>query len=45
MRVPRHLRATQRTLVQRLERAGRQTKRQKEPNAYQLLQNPELLAL
>lgn len=42
---PRRLRTSLRALVQRLERAGRQTKRQKEPNAYQLLQNPELLAL
>lgn len=34
-----------RALQQRLERAGRQTRRQKEPNAYQLLENPALLAL
>ncbi|NTV65136.1 MAG: transposase [Oscillochloris sp.] len=45
MRSARHLRTTLRALIQRLERAGRQTKRQKEPNAYQLLQNPELLSL
>lgn len=45
MRSARRLRTTLRVLLQRLERAGRQTKRQKEPNAYQLLQDPALLAL
>jgi len=45
MRFARRLRTALRALVRRLEQAGRQTKRQKEPNAYQLLQNPALLAL
>jgi hypothetical protein len=40
---PRRLRAQLRTLVQQLAQAGRQDKRRKEPNAYQLLQDPALL--
>lgn len=45
MRRPRKLCTRLRELQQRLARAGRQTRRQKEPNAYQLLQDPSLLAL
>jgi hypothetical protein len=39
------LRLVLRALQQRLAQAGRQTRRQKEPNAYQLLENPSLLVV
>jgi hypothetical protein len=42
---PRRLQAAIRRLVRQLEQTARQTKRVKEPNAYQLLQDPSLLAL